>query len=245
MTSMHTKRVSPVLLGLLALFAGTCVQASSFTVSPTRIPLSAKHQAVTVRLLNLGDEPLTLQAHVVAWTLSENQDSYRDSDDVLINPPIVTLEPQKPQLMRLGLRRPYVEGDEIAYRLIVEEVPPAPKPGVMGLRTILRITIPIFVEPPGGARKQVDWKAEHIPGGAMKITATNNGNVHVQIKRLDLSPEASSDAPARQAVLDYLLPGQTRAWIFEDAQLRAAQKLALTVATDAESFRVSLVPTSR
>ena len=165
MTSTHTKRVPPVLLGLLALFAGTCVQASSFTVSPTRIPLSAKHQAVTVRLLNLGDEPLTLQAHVVAWTLSENQDSYRDSDDVLINPPIVTLEPHKPQLIRLGLRRPFVEGDEIAYRLIVEEVPPAPKPGVMGLRTILRITIPIFVEPPGGARKQVEWKAEHIPSG--------------------------------------------------------------------------------
>ena len=244
MTSTRTKRVLVALVGLLVLFAGACVHASSLTVSPTRIPLSGKHRAVTVRLLNLGNEPLTVQAHVVAWTLSENRDAYRDSDDVLLNPPIVTLEPQKPQLIRLGLRRPYLEGGEIAYRLIVEEVPPAPKPGVMGLRTILRITIPIFVAPPGGERKQLDLNAERMPGG-MKITATNNGNAHVQIRRLDLSPEASSDAPARQKVLDYLLPGQTRAWIFEEAQIRAAQKLALTVVTDAESFSVSLVPANR
>ena len=245
MTSMPTKRVPVVLAGLLALFTSTCVQASSFTVSPTRIPLSAKHRAVTVRLLNLGDEPLTLQAHVVAWTTNENRDLYQDNDDVVLNPPIVTLEPQKPQLMRLGLRRPYVEGAEFAYRLIVEEVPPAPKPGVVGLRTILRITVPIFVEPPGGARKQLDWKAELVPGVGMKITATNNGNVHVQIRHLDLFPETSLAAPSRLTVLDYLLPGQTHAWIFEDAKFRAVQNLALTVVTDAESFRVSLVPTSR
>lgn len=206
--------------GLSGRLEGTCVFASSFSVSPTRIPLSGKNSAVTVRLLNNGDEPVTVQAHIVAWTLSENKLVYHDSDDVLLNPPIFTLEPDQAQLMQLGLRRPRAEGNEIAYRLIVDEVPPPPKPG-LSLRRLSRISVPIFVEPQGGARNQVDWKAELVPGGGMKITATNKGNVHVQIKRLDLLPEGSTDAPSSKKMLDYLFPGMTGEWVFEEEKIWA------------------------
>ena len=151
---------------------------------------------------------------------------------MLLNPPIVTLEPRKPQLMRLGLRHLSAEGDEIAYRLIVEEVPPAPKPGEIALRTILRISVPIFVEPTGGTQKQLDWRAEEVPGG-IKITATNNGNSHVQVKHLDLSPE---EAPNRRQsrkcwIISYRAKRAT--WTFEDEQFQAGQKLPLAVVTDA------------
>lgn len=206
--------------GLSGRLEGTCVFASSFSVSPTRIPLSGKNSAVIVRLLNNGDEPVTVQAHIVAWTLSENKLVYHDSDDVLLNPPIFTLEPDQAQLMQLGLRRPRAEGNEIAYRLIVDEVPPPPKPG-LSLRRLSRISVPIFVEPQGGARNQVDWKAELVPGGGMKITATNKGNVHVQIKRLDLLPEGSTDAPSSKKMLDYLFPGMTGEWVFEEEKIWA------------------------
>ena len=211
-------------------------------MSPTRIPLSSKHQAVTVRLLNNGDGPVTVQARVVTWTLNENKDVYQDSDDVLLNPPIFTLEPGKPQLMRLGLRRPRAEKNEIAYRLLVEEVPPPPKPGI-SLRTILRISIPIFVEPQGAVRKEMDWRAEVTPAG-MKIAVTNNGNVHVQIKHLDVLPEGSP-AAASKTVLDYLLPGQTREWLFGEQQICGAQKLSLNAVTDEGNFGASLVPASQ
>jgi hypothetical protein len=80
--------------------------------------------------------------------------------------------------MRLELRRRRADGTEIAYRLIVEEMSSAPKHGILESRTILRISVPISVEQQGEARKQVDWKAEPLPGGGVKITATNNGNVH-------------------------------------------------------------------
>jgi fimbrial chaperone protein len=245
MTSTNTKRVFLVLGGVIGLLSGTYILASSFTVSPTRIPLSEKQRAVTVRLLNTGDEPVTVQAHVVAWTLGENHDVYQDSDDVLLNPPIFNLAPGKPQLMRLGLRHAAAAGSEISYRLIVEEVPFAPKHGEIALRTILRISIPIFVEPKDGARKQVDWKAESIPGAGVKITATNNGNQHVQIKRLDLSREDSAGAPLSKKMLDYLLPGQTREWIFDEEQFRDVPRISLNAATDTGNISVSLVPTSR
>ena len=245
MTSMPTKRVPVVLAGLLALFTSTCVQASSFTVSPTRIPLSAKHRAVTVRLLNLGDEPLTLQAHVVAWTTNENRDLYQDNDDVVLNPPIVTLEPQKPQLMRLGLRRPYVEGAEFAYRLNCARGTPSSQARGRGLKNDIAHHGTDLCRTARRSPQAVGLEGGACPRRRLKITATNNGNVHVQIRHLDLFPETSLAAPSRLTVLDYLLPGQTHAWIFEDAKFRAVQNLALTVVTDAESFRVSLVPTSR
>ena len=243
MKSSHTKRVLSVVGGLISLLASTCLYASSFSVTPTRISLSGKHKAVVVRLLNTGDDPITVQARVVSWKFSGSKDVYQDSDDVLLNPPIFTLAPDKPQLMRLGLRRPQSEANEIAYRLIMEEVPPPPKPGI-SLRTILRISVPIFVEQQGAAHKQMDWKAEVIPTG-VKITATNNGNVHVQVKNLSLLPEGSSAALATKTVLDYLLPGQRHEWIFEEPQIRETQKLSLTAVTDEGNFSAPLVPTAQ
>ncbi|HEY4962197.1 MAG TPA: fimbria/pilus periplasmic chaperone [Terriglobales bacterium] len=243
MTSPCFKRTLTVLGGMIGLFAGTCAHASSFSVTPTRIALSGKHSAVTVRLLNTGDDPVTVQARVVTWTLSENKEVYQDSDEVLLNPPIFTLEPDKPQLMRLGLRHPRGDANEVAYRLIVEEVPPPPRPGI-SLRTILRISIPIFVEQLGAVRKQLDWRAEATPDG-MKISATNNGNVHVQIRNLSLVPEGSTASPKGRTVLDYLLPGQTREWVFEEQPTRDALKLSLTAVTDAGNFNASLVPAGR
>jgi len=244
MTNHCATRLRTVIMGLISLVGTAYLHASSFTVSPTRIPLSEKQRAITVRLLNTGDDPVTVQAHVVAWLLSANKDSYHDTDDVLLNPPIFNLAPGKPQLMRLGLRHISAGESEIAYRLIVEEVPPAPRHGEIVLRTVLRISIPIFVEPRGEARKQVDWKAEAIPGG-MKITATNNGNSHVQVKHLDLLPDGSSTPPASKKSLEYLLPGQTREWTFAEEQFQSAPKLSLTAVTDAGNLSVSLAPTTR
>jgi fimbrial chaperone protein len=196
-----------------------------------------------VRLLNTGDDPVTVQARVVSWSLKDNKDVYQESDEVLLNPPIFTLQPDRPQLMRLGLRHPRADGNEIAYRLLVEEVPAPPKPG-LSLRTVLRISIPIFVEQQGAAKKQVDWKAEATPVG-VRITAVNNGNVHVQIKHLDLLPEGSTATPSSKIVLDYLLPGQSHEWVFEEAQIRSARKLSLTAGTDEGNFSASLVPTTQ
>ncbi|MGA9564807.1 MAG: molecular chaperone [Candidatus Korobacteraceae bacterium] len=244
MTINFASRVRTVMVGLISIIGATLLHASSFTVSPTRIPLSEKQRAITVRLLNTGDDPVTVQAHVVAWSLSANKDIYNDTDDVMLNPPIFNLAPGKPQLMRLGLRHLSAGESEIAYRLVVEEVPPAPRHGEIILRTVLRISIPIFVEPRGEAKKQVDWKAEAFPGG-VKVTATNNGNSHVQVKQLDLLPDGSSKPLASKKSLEYLLPGQTREWTFEEEQFQTAQKLSLTAATDAGNFSVSLAPTTR
>ena len=244
MSILYLKKVIPISITLLALLSSFHLGASSFTVSPTRIPLSEKNRAMTVRLLNTGDIPVTVQAHVVAWSLHENQDVLIETDDLLLNPPIFKLDPQKPQLMRLGLRHPLALENEIAYRLIVEEVPPPPVHGVIAMRTILRISIPIFVEPRDGAKKQVAWKAEVVPGG-IKITATNQGNTHVQFRSIGLSPEGGSNAPATKKVMDYLLPGKSHEWIFEEEQFRAAAKLSLTAVTDAGNFGASLIPENR
>jgi len=46
-------------------------------------------------------------------------------------------------------------------------------------------------------------------------------------------------------VLDYLLPGQTREWVFEEQPTRDALKLSLTAVTDAGNFNASLVPAGR
>jgi len=231
-------------IGVFAiLLASSQLLASSFTVSPTRISLSKQQQAITVRLLNMGDQPVVVQAHVMAWSLRNNEDVYETSDDVLLNPPIFTLQPQKPQLMRLGLRKVTAGDDEIAYRLIVEEVPPVSKSGEIELRTILRIAIPIFVAPHGPPKAQLTWKAEALASGQIKLTATDTGNLHVQVKQLTLDRSPSQGPPATKNVMEYLLPGKTAQWTF-DGNGASRTKLSLKGITDAGDLSETLDVTS-
>src|SRR5450631_534292 len=51
---------------------------------------------------------------------------------------------------------------ETAYRLFLQEVPPPNESGVQGLQVLLRVGIPVFVEPAGDAAPEVHWSARRL-----------------------------------------------------------------------------------
>ena len=70
------------------------------------------------------------------------------TDDIILNPPVFTVAPGKTRFMRLGLRTANHGTAELTYRLILQEVPKAEGPSDgAAVRTILRISIPIFAVP--------------------------------------------------------------------------------------------------
>jgi fimbrial chaperone protein len=213
--------------------------AGTFSVSPVRIQISLKRPFTIVQVSNLSDESTLIQAHVVSWGVRDNRDVYSRTDEILLNPPIFTVEPHQKQFIRLGMLRPIRETGEIAYRLILEEVPRPPRPGFSGLRTVLRISVPIFYNAEKAARPQIAWQAGPAQIG-LRITALNRGATHVQIKSLEVVPDARNLTPLRQSCSEYILPGQFRTWMIDDEQLRTASRLKLVAVTDAGELHAIL-----
>jgi fimbrial chaperone protein len=191
----------------------------TFTVNPVRIQVSTARPNAILQITNRDDQPVTLQAHVLRWDLDGQKDVYADSDDVMLNPPIATVGPHQTQFIRLGLRHPLEGTEERTYRLIVEEVPPPPKPDFRGVQTILRISIPIFVVPKTAAVPQVNWQAVRTSDSRLRLIATNQGGAHVQVKALEVSSADSSD--------NYLKG------VIDDKRTLTAKRIKILAVTDA------------
>jgi fimbrial chaperone protein len=224
--------------GLLATILPGIGWASSFSVMPVRVELSAGKLNSVLRVSNASDESLMMQVSVLKWTTDGEKDLYSPVDDVLLNPPAFNVPAHATQILRLGLRKFNAAQDEAAYRLIVAEVPRPLPTGFLGLRTIVRVSIPIFVKIPT-ATAQISWEATTDAGGVLTITAVNHGHAHIQVKGIDV---VSSQPAGRYSTSlnDYLLPGQKHEWKFDEPQLRGSLQIDLTAKTDTEDVHAKL-----
>lgn len=224
---------SALSLTILLLMASAPGWCGTFTVSPVRIQVSASRPNAILQVTNRDDQPLTIQAHIVAWSFDTQNDIYTDSDDVILNPPIAVVGAHQSQYIRLGLRHANQGGQERSYRLILEEVPPPPRPGFRGVQTILRLSIPVFAVPKTATSAQLKWQAVRDGNAGLRVIAANHGSAHVQIKSLDVAGAESPDDYLKGVPPAYLLPNQQREWLIQDERARSAQRIKVIAVTDA------------
>lgn len=191
---------------LLAAFS--CAQAANFGVTPIRLDLG--RDAKTGSLVVNNDDPekaLEMRVRLSAWTQdADGNDRYTDSDDLVYFPRIFTVEKQDRRVIRVGLKVPGVSVEK-AYRLFVEEVPPAKgtQKGGAQVFILLRFGIPIFVRPEKEQLGGTIDRVEPVKGGAA-IVIKNSGNVNFQI----LSLKISSGGIVKQVVGGYALAGASK-----------------------------------
>jgi fimbrial chaperone protein len=151
----------------------------------------------------------------------------------------------------VALRRGVDPTRELAYRLLVQEVPQAASPGFVGLQVALKLSVPIFVAPSAPAAPQVTWSATRGADGKLSVTANNAGNAHERIHRFALKTVDGTTTVLEQPALSYVLAGAVRQWSFDDnnntrpnAQSTASPGMAgpyrLEGTTDRGSFATEL-----
>jgi fimbrial chaperone protein len=214
--------------------------AGSFAVNPVRATLSAKQPVGSLVVRNNGSETTVVQLETVSWSQQDGKDVYTRTKEILATPPIFTVPAGGSQVVRVGMRRAADPQREIAYRLFLQEVPPA-NTNVEGLRVVLRIGVPVFVLPPAAAAPALRWQASRTPEGALKVNLTNNGNAHIQVAKSKLMLN-SGQPLATQDIAAYVLSGQSRAWLYKVSPL-PARGAALRVAaqTDAGDVQAELL----
>jgi fimbrial chaperone protein len=199
---------------LLAMLSSSVlsVQAGTFAVNPVRVELSARLPHSTLQIVNSGDDKLTVQVHPMKWGSGGNEEALEETDEVIVNPPIFTIAPHQRQFVRLGLREVKAVSAEATYRMILEEVPPPLDPNFNGLRTLLRISIPVFVAPAQAAQPVLTWEVRRASDQSTVLSVQNRGNGHIQLKQISLgaAPEGEPIFTANNAV--YVLPGGHHEW---------------------------------
>jgi fimbrial chaperone protein len=206
--------------------------AGAFRVAPVRIDLSIRHPHSTLEVSNLGDQRVTLQVGTFVWQVDQGADRLQDTDDILVNPPIFTLDPGSRQLLRLGLRE-WMPGDtEKPYRIILEEVPPTRLEALHGIQTLLRISIPLFVQPAAGVHPQLVWSANRSTDGSLVLSVENVGKQHTRVRRFSVSAEGHPEPDFVMPTPTYLLPGTKRLWTINGTRIAGASELDVQAQTE-------------
>lgn len=235
--SWFLRTVTTVFSGLLI---APAAQAAELQVYPLRLTLEAKAPTDLLTVGNRGTDDTLIQIAISDWKQIDGKDVLTPTREVLVNPPVFQLKAGGQQIARFGLRVPPIDVER-SYRFTLQEVPRLKQPGLNGLNTLLKMSIPIFV-PPINPSVAMSWGVRATAAGA-DLVMRNSGNVHVQIRNLKLS---SGGQPAFDKPVNiYVLPGATRVIPLElDHAIAPGATVALAMETDQTPFSLSVTAES-
>jgi fimbrial chaperone protein len=217
--------------------------ASTFSIAPIRVELGGTQTTEALTVRNEGDVTVVLQAQPMSWVQEDGVDSFTETRDVVVAPPVLTIAPNSSQIVRVALRRPANRSRELSYRLFLQEVPQAAPQPQSGLTVALRLSLPVFVAPErASARAQIDWLARWHADGSLELKAVNRGEAHLQVQSLQVELDASQRElnvpPAR-----YILPGAEASWLVSPpADANRTSLVRVHGTSDRGDFSVDVAP---
>lgn len=200
-----TRIARRVLLAALLIGAGRSpAAASTFTVNPTQVALSAQTSSRLVTLRNQSQETLRFQVSTFFWSQTpQGEMVLAPTRDVVVFPSLLTLAAGEERRIRVGFTGP-IGATEVTYRIFVEELPPS-SPVIStdrGVRVLTRMGIPVFIQPsrPMG---RIELTAPQLQSGRLSFALRNTGNVHVLPRNIKLRGTDTTGA----VVLEQSVPG--------------------------------------
>lgn len=220
-----------VMLALVMLGAGNAQAASSVLIWPIDPVLEADQQASALWLENRGTETANLQIRVFGWSQSGFEEQYQNQRDVIGSPPVAKIEPGQKQLVRLTRTKDVPPGQELAYRIIIDEIPGAQPPAAEGGKTAaairfqMRYSVPLFAygaglwskedstrprDPKGVGLPQLSWRTVAVDGRPY-VEVRNQGAVHARLTDVAIK-QGGQNKPLAEGLLGYVLPGAVMRW---------------------------------
>lgn len=227
----------PSLIRLLAaaclLWGGAAHGQSSLMIWPLDPVIEDDQRAAALWLENRGSQPLSLQVRVLAWSQDDQADGYAAQETVIPSPPMATVAPGQRQLVRLMNTRPAPEGAELAYRVLVDELPAAEGSddgkqagSAMGIRLQIRYSVPLFVSGKGhwtkpradrqrdaadASQPALSWRSQQQDDGHHYLLVRNDGRAHARLTAVQWV-RGSDSVTLNAGLLGYVLPGAEMRW---------------------------------
>lgn len=187
-------------------------RASGLQVYPVTLTLRSTQNADGIWLINEGSQEINAQVRVYRWTQDNFRDELSPSHGLVISPPMLALRPGERQLIRVIRTKPSSGEKEEAYRLSINELPPA----VMeknSLQFVLHYSLPVFVQPAttNPLSTKLRWSVSRI-GNSVFLDVYNQGYSHAQLSSATLVTSRGVRRVITPGLLGYVLPTSTMRW---------------------------------
>ncbi len=179
---------------------------SRVTLAPLRIELDGAQQYDTMRVLNPSLRPVGVQVRAFGWSQQNGEDVYEPTNEVMVSPAIIVIEPGDTQIFRV-MRRPMPSVGERRYRIAVDQLPdPELEKGGQAM-TRIRFTIPMFVDRAQAMPANLGWSIE---GNSLRVA--NSGQQTVRMVNLALTDADGTEIPVEGVSLHYVHGGSWADW---------------------------------
>lgn len=204
------------LLYLLAVLGVSSAIAGSVTLTPVRLEIAAGQQVTNFNIYNQDSSKAVYQITAFSWQQKNGKDIETPTNDVIITPPIVTIQGKAEQVVRVGLRYPANSSQEASYRVIVQEVPlsePSLNSSQTGIHMLLKMSMPLFIKPAEETRQlNCEIKSVKPSSNLWSIRLVNNSNVHVIISDFQLANVSGSKITTQPNISGVILSKQSKEW---------------------------------
>ncbi|WP_413501134.1 molecular chaperone [Psychrobacter maritimus] len=200
------------------LLCSNWAMASGLQVSPISLSIQARENASGLTLSNTGDNVVHAQVRVYHWSQDETGDQLTLSRGLLASPPMIELNPNDKQLIRIIRAKAPPQGSgavEDSYRVLVNELPIKSPDQKSGLQFALSYSLPVFVQPVGVVKTapKLQWSTHVQPDNKqIKLRVHNGGNGHAQLASLSFVDTTGTSIDVHKGLLGYVLPGATMYW---------------------------------
>lgn len=243
--SVRNLALRPALGAALAVAACPAL-AAGLQVTPTNLVIARDRPADALWLSNTGQETLRAQIRVFRWTQDNGQERLDADPGLAVSPPMLELAPGARQLVRV-IRLGAPPARETAYRLIVDELPPAQTPRSEGLQFVLRYSVPVFLAPAAAAAAPQLRAQFQFEGDTPWLAVDNRGEQRAQLADAVFVDAQGRRYPLASGLLGYALAGQRMRWRLQAAAepLRGAGTLKARINGEPNEQALALDPPAR
>jgi fimbrial chaperone protein len=226
------KSYQKIAVWIFSCLLSVVVFADNLGITPTQVYLSPKNAIGILRVTNNNSHAVVLQISLKKWFQKLSSTTFKDTQDLLVTPPIFTLPPGKTQIIRVAMVTPPDRHTEKAYRLFLREVIPEVKTPVLQradqLNIALRISLPVIIAPVEPAQQHLQWriveKKKHL-----LLTAVNDGSKVVFINQLQVFNKEKQPITALLSTFAYILPHEQFNWSIDRNNQGMANKVGAMI----------------
>lgn len=202
------RRYLPASVLVSLLVASVTATASTLSVSPVRVVVVPGNDITSLTLRNGGRRAETFQIRAFVWKQGRNGSQLIPTTRLEFSPPMGTLRGGATQIVRLKVPRPMGRTED-SYRLFIDQLPPPTAIG--GVTMVLRLSIPVFVEPRGNVAPAVRWRLLRHQG-RLWLSAINAGGRHIVVRDLRLHGMDCRIKDMQGRAFAYVLADSIRRW---------------------------------
>ncbi len=180
-----------IIMGLF-LSLSSSINAATIRLSPVNVEILSNQNAASISLYNQSNESADLQVRVFEWRQNAGQDQLIPTDEIVVSPPFLKLQPSDSYNLRVVRINPEPISGEKTYRIIIDELPKPidSRKAAQGVNVLLRSSLPVFVVNKDAITK-LSWKID-VNQNTPSLNISNIGNRHALLNRANSNMRCDS-----------------------------------------------------